>query len=99
MADCPNTSAVDAVIDKWGGQLEADERNALADEVAYQYYSAVREQLGDKADAATLAELNALARIPQQEKGVPMPASVLFRKKSRHAFGNDTCLSLVPLHI
>eukprot|EP00775_Hariotina_reticulata_P004314 gene4314-4567_t len=95
MADSTSsTSAVDAVIDKWGGQLDAEDRDAIADEVAYQYYSALREQVGDKADAATLADINALARIPQQEKDAAFQQSNRVMRKILRPLG----YKLLQLH-
>ena len=66
----PQTSAVDLVIDEvLGGDLSTQERDRMADEMAYSYYSAVRDSAGDQLDPETAAQLNQLAAITQAEKG------------------------------
>jgi hypothetical protein len=61
---------VDAIIDEvLGGGLSMPERQLAADEMAYAYFSAVREAAGGRLTPEQAAELNALVAIPQEEKG------------------------------
>lgn len=61
---------VDAVIDDvFGKQLGMQERQLAADEVAYSFFSSVREECGDQMDPETSAELNRLLALAQSEKG------------------------------
>jgi hypothetical protein len=63
-------SPIDAVIDEvLGGDLGMQERQLLADEVAYSYFSSIREAAGDDLDSDTAAELNKLVVMSQAEKG------------------------------
>lgn len=66
----PQTSLLDAVIDEvLGGDFAMQERKLMADEVAYSYFSSVREAAGDQLDPQTSAELNRLAALSQAETG------------------------------
>lgn len=66
----PQVSPVDAVIDEvLGGDLGMQERQLMADEVAYSYFSSIKEAAGDDLDSETAAELNRLVAISQAEKG------------------------------
>lgn len=61
---------VDAVIDDvFGRQLGMQERQLAADEVAFTFFSSVREACGDEMDPETSAELNRLLALSQAEKG------------------------------
>lgn len=60
---------LDAVIDEvFGKQLGMQERQLAADEVAYSFFSSVREAAGEQMDPETSAELNRLLALSQAEK-------------------------------
>jgi hypothetical protein len=70
-------SPIDAVIDDvLGGDLGMQERQLAADEVAYAYFSKVREAAGDQLDPAVSAQLNELVAITQAEKGAGAECTV-----------------------
>ncbi|KAF6261503.1 hypothetical protein COO60DRAFT_776088 [Scenedesmus sp. NREL 46B-D3] len=61
-------STIDQLIDELlGGDLDAERRAQVADEVAYQYFSKVREQAGEQLDAETAQKINSMVPIPQEE--------------------------------
>lgn len=68
-AEAP-VAPVDAVIDDvFGRQLGMQERQLAADEMAYSFFSSVRDSCGDEMDPETSAELNRLLALSQAEKG------------------------------
>jgi hypothetical protein len=60
------------IDDVFGKQLGMQERQLAADEVAYSFFSSVREAAGDQMDPETSAELNRLLALSQAEKGERM---------------------------
>jgi hypothetical protein len=66
MADSPIDQLIDEVL---GGDFDEEARAKVADEVAYQYFSKLREEAGGELDADTAQQINSLVPIPQEEKG------------------------------
>jgi hypothetical protein len=66
MADSPIDQLIEEVL---GGDFDEEQRAKVADEVAYQYFSKVREEAGGQLDADTAQQINSLVPIPQEEKG------------------------------
>lgn len=66
MADSPIDQLIDEVL---GGDFDTERRAQVADEVAYQYFSKVREQAGGQLDAETAQQINSMVPIPQEERG------------------------------
>jgi hypothetical protein len=66
MSDSPIDQLIDEVL---GGDFDEEARAKVADEVAYQYFSKLREQAGGELDAETAQQINSLVPIPQEEKG------------------------------
>ncbi|WIA17527.1 hypothetical protein OEZ85_014359 [Tetradesmus obliquus] len=65
MADSPIDQLIDEVL---GGDFDTERRAQVADEVAYQYFSKVREQAGGQLDAETAQQINSMVPIPREEK-------------------------------
>ncbi|WIA37742.1 hypothetical protein OEZ86_014619 [Tetradesmus obliquus] len=65
MADSPIDQLIDDVL---GGDFDTERRAQVADEVAYQYFSKVREQAGGQLDAETAQQINSMVPIPQEER-------------------------------
>jgi hypothetical protein len=64
-------SPLDAVIDDvLAGDLSLSERQLAADEVAYSYFSRIRDEIGDDMDPDTSAKLNELAATSLRERGM-----------------------------
>jgi hypothetical protein len=84
MADSPIDQLIDEVL---GGDFDAEQRAQVADEVAYQYFSKVREQAGGQMDAETAQQINSLVPIPQEEKGERScgPAAAVVWRQQQHA--------------
>jgi hypothetical protein len=66
MADTPIDQVIDEVL---GGDFGEEQRAQVADEVAYQYFSKVREQAGGQLDEETARQINSLVPLPQEERG------------------------------
>jgi hypothetical protein len=79
-------SPIDAVIDEvLGGDLGMQERQLMADEVAYSYFSSIREAAGDDLDSETAAELNKLVAMSQAEKGEGLLCCLALRPLACHS--------------
>jgi hypothetical protein len=88
-------SPIDAVIDEvLGGDLGMQERQLAADEVAYAYFSKIREAAGDQLDPAVSAQLNELVAITQAEKG----AGVRYTMQRRQCIMVCTSFGMGRLH-
>jgi hypothetical protein len=98
MAESPIDKLIDEVL---GGDFDAEQRAKVADEVAYQYFSKVREQAGGELDAETAQQINSLVPIPQEDKGDPSnaPAAVVTMQNLLPAFCADSSSNSKPEHI
>jgi hypothetical protein len=78
---------LDYVIDDvLAGDLSLSERQLAADEVAYSYFSKIRDEIGDDMDPETSAKLNELAATSLREQGmaaaVPAVATTAHHRRS-----------------